>query len=100
MALVTMTLLGCWLLTGRDVVRRLMKAGIFCVVVAVLLTLAIRVCGLAPLPLAFQMVPVTALVMVLLTVGVEKVEVVRSKPAESPGEEPSRRKPGKKRRKR
>ncbi|MEM1085454.1 MAG: hypothetical protein AAGI48_15185 [Verrucomicrobiota bacterium] len=101
-ALLAVTLAGCWLLSGRDVVRRLVKAGVFCVVVALGLTLVIRLASVAPMPLAFQMVPVTALLMVLLMVDRGGVDVVRAKSSEpeTAKPEPPRRKPRKKRRKR
>ena len=99
-ALMLVALLGAWMLNGRDVARRLMKAFLVCVVVAGLLAAMIQVFSLAPMPLAFQMVPVTALLMVLLIEGGGKIEVVRAKPIdeeEDPTPKPKRKKRRRKR---
>lgn len=105
-ALVVVALLGSWMLRGRDVKKRLLQAVGACVVVAVLLVVGIRVFSVAPVPLAFQLVPMTALLVVLLTQGGGKIEVVRAKAVDEENkldrQNESRRKSGskKKRRKR
>jgi hypothetical protein len=99
-ALVVVALLGSWMLRSRDVVMRLLQAIIGCAVMAALLAVVIRVFSLAPVPLAFQMVPVTALLMVLLTEGGGKIEVVRAKaivPPEDQAPKPGRKKKRRKR---
>jgi hypothetical protein len=100
MALLVVALLGSWLLQGESVISRLVKAVVACGVVASLLALVIRVFSIAPVPLAFQMVPVTALLMVLFLEGGEKVEVVRVKPVEDREESVPKPARKKKRRKR
>ncbi|MGB6221099.1 hypothetical protein [Haloferula sp.] len=101
-ALVAVALGGAWLLRSQDVLKRTIWAVALCVAVAVLLAVAIRFFTVAPVPLAFQMVPVTALLAVLLIEGGGKIEVVRAKPEVEEETPTPPRKPGskKKRRKR
>ncbi|MEP4077899.1 hypothetical protein [Haloferula sp.] len=87
--LVTVALVVGWSLKGKTVAKRLIQAAVGCVAVAALLSMSIGLLSFAPVPLAFQMVPVTALLVVLLTEGGGKIEVVRAK-AEPEEERPAR----------
>lgn len=98
-ALVALALIGAWMLQARGVLGRMVQAASLCVAVAVLLTIVIRFYSLAPLPLAFQMVPVVLLMMVVITDSSGKIEVVRAKSADGveAAPKPARKKRRKKR---
>ena len=84
---------------ARGVLVRMLQAAALCVAVAVLLTIAIRFFSLAPLPLAFQMVPLVLLMMVVMTDSSGKIEVVRAKSVDGveAAPKPARKKKRKKR---
>ncbi|MFC7337975.1 hypothetical protein ACFQY0_12355 [Haloferula chungangensis] len=83
LALVAVALVGAWLLRAKGVFGRMIQAVFLCGLVAAALAAVIRYYSLAPLPLAFQMVPVAALLMVMMTEGSGKIEVVRAKSVEA-----------------
>jgi len=98
-ALVSLALLGAWMLRARGVLGRMLQAASLGVAVALLLTIVIRFFSLAPLPLAFQMVPMVALLMVVMTDSSGKIEVVRAKSVDGvdAAAKPARKKKRKKR---
>ena len=78
----------------------MIQALVFCGAVAVLEASVIHFYSLAPLPLAFQMVPVAALLTVILTESSGKIEVVRAREDADPEEADLKLARKKKRRKR